>query len=394
LNPPPGWVPRRRFLNRVGTAGLGAMMLGAGLSACSAPGLAQVPVRTTVTDESRTRRVVRFANWIREIDTSSTGGHPTLAEFTRQTGIRVEYDGFVADANQFIGVIGIALAVGQDPGYDLVVLADWVLAEFIERGWAAELSPGLLTQAWRLRPRFRDWPVPDLRRYALPWVGGFTGIGYNISQTHRPVTSMTDLLTAPDLHGRVSLVAEMRDVMGLILLDQGSDPADFTPAEFRAAIGMLQRAVTSGQIRIVTDNYLPYLISPKSPVAAGVVWGGDILASHAADPALRFTWPKGGGMLWTDNMMIPALTPVQANAERLMNFYYQPHVAAQLAAWMQYICPVEGTQAAMRQLDPALAGAEQIFPSAALLQSGHYFKILNRAQISSYTAAFQNTVGL
>jgi spermidine/putrescine transport system substrate-binding protein len=136
------------------------------------------------------------------------------------------------------------------------------------------------------------------------------------------------------------------------------------------------------------------LINPKYPVAAGVVWAGDILASHAVDPGLRFTWPKGGGMLWTDNMVIPALTPVQANAERLMNFYYQPHVAAQLAAWMQYICPVQGAQAAMRRLDPALAGAEQIFPSAALLQSGHYFKILNRTQISSYTAAFQNAVGL
>jgi spermidine/putrescine transport system substrate-binding protein len=369
-------------------------MLGAGLSDCSTPGLAQAPVLEAVTDESRTRRIVRFANWIREIDTSPTGGHPTLAEFTRQTGIRVDYNGFIADANQAIGVIGIALAAGQDPGWDLVVMADWVLAQFVEQGWAAELSPGTLTEAWRLEPRFRDWPVPDLRRYSLPWVAGFTGIGYNINETHRPITSMTDLLTAPDLRGRVSLVAEMRDVVGLLLLDQGSDPTDFTPAEFGAAITMLERAVSAGQVRIVTDNYLPYLLNPKSPVAAGVAWGGDILASRPVNPALRFTWPKGGGMLWTDNMMIPALTPVQENAERLMNFYYQPHAAAQLAAWMQYICPVHGTKTAMRQLDPALAQADQIFPSAALLQSGHYFKILNKAQITSYTTAFQTAVGL
>lgn len=392
MNPPSGWVSRRRFLTRAGTAGLGAAMLGAGLSDCSSPGLAQVPVRVAVTDESRTRRVVRFANWTREIDTSPTGGHPTLAEFTRQTGIKVDYNGFIVDANQFIGVIGIALAAGQDPGYDLVVMADWVLAQFIEQGWAAELSPGLLTQAWRLEPRFRDWPVPDLRRYALPWVGGFTGIGYNLKMTRRPVTSMTDLLTAPDLRGQVSLVAEMRDVMGLILLDQGSDPADFSPAEFRAAIAMLQRAVSAGQIRMVTDNYLPFWLN--GTVAAGVVWGGDIPANHAANPALKFTWPKGGGMLWTDNMMIPALTPVKANAERLMNFYYQPEVAAQLAAWMQYICPVAGAQAAMRKLDPALARVDQIFPSAALLESGHFFKILNKAQLSAYTTAFQSAVGL
>ena len=247
MNPPPGWVSRRRFLTRVGTAGLGAVMLGAGLSDCSAPGLAQVPVRAAVADESRTRRVVRFANWADYIDTSPTGGHPTLAEFTRQTGIRVDYNGFIQDANQVTGLIGIALAAGQDPGYDLVVAGDWVLAQFIEQGWAAELSPGLLTEAWRLQPRFRDWPVPDLRRYALPFQGGLTGIGYNAKVTRRPVTSMTDLLTAPDLHGRVSLVTEMRDVMGLIMLEQGSDPADFSAAEFRAALAMLQRSVNAGR---------------------------------------------------------------------------------------------------------------------------------------------------
>jgi spermidine/putrescine transport system substrate-binding protein len=107
--------------------------------------------------------VVRFANWADYIDTSPTGGHPTLAEFTRQTGIRVDYNGFIQDANQVTGLIGIALAAGQDPGYDLVVVGDWVLAQFIEQGWAAELSAGLLTEAWRMQPRFRDWPVPDLR---------------------------------------------------------------------------------------------------------------------------------------------------------------------------------------------------------------------------------------
>src|SRR6202035_962248 len=102
-------------------------------------------------------------------------------------------------------------------------------------------SPGLLANAWRMEPRFRDWPVPGLQRYALPWVAGFTGIGYNVNLTRRPVTSMTDLLTSPDLHGRVSLTAEMRDVIGLILLDQGSDPADFSATEFHTAAGILQQ---------------------------------------------------------------------------------------------------------------------------------------------------------
>jgi spermidine/putrescine transport system substrate-binding protein len=93
-------------------------------------------------------------------------------------------------------------------------------------------------------------------------------------------------------------------------------------------------------------------------------------------------------------MMIPALTPVRANAERLMNFYYQPDVAAQLSAYLEYVCPVQGTQAAMRQRDLALAEEKYIFPSAAMLRSGHSFKILNAAQIAGYTGEFQAAVGL
>ena len=389
----PGGLSRRRFLHGMSAgAGLGAVALGAGLSACSAPGLARVPVPSAVADESRTRKVVRFVNWYDYIDVTPSGASPTLAEFTRQTGIRVDYTPLFADANQALGLVGIALAAGKDPGYDLVVVADWMLAQFIEHGWVAELSPGLLTNARRLRPQFRDWPVPDLPRYALPWQGGFTGIGYNAKVTRRPITSMTDLLTATDLHGRVSLVSDMRDVVGLVLLDQGSNPADFTAAEFNNALAMLRRAVAAGQIRAVTNNYVPALV--KGTTAAAVAWSGDMLFGHHLNPALGFTWPKGGGMLWTDNMMVPALAPVKANAERLMDFYYQPDVAAQLSAFNLFICPVEGTQAAVARVSPGLASQQYIFPSPALLDSGHHFKILSRAQIAAYTAAFQTAVGL
>ena len=84
----------------------------------------------------------------------------------------------------------------------------------------------------------------------------------------------------------------MRDVMGLIMLDQGSDPADFSAAEFRAALTMLQRSVNAGQIRIVADTYLPFLV--KGDVAAGVVWAATS-SPAAKNPALGFTWPRAAG---------------------------------------------------------------------------------------------------
>jgi spermidine/putrescine transport system substrate-binding protein len=318
--------------------------------------------------------------------------HPTLETFTRRTGIVVDYSEPITADEQFVGEIGISLAMGWAPGYDLVVLTDWVVAELIQLGWAQPLSPALLSNGSRLLPRFRDWPTPDVRRYSLPWQCGFTGIVYNLAVTHRPVTSMTDLLTSPDLHGKVSLPTDYQDVVALVMLDIGIDPATFTDREFGAALAVLNRAVQAGQITMVTNYYGPDLL--KGTIAASVGWAGDVLYFREQDPDIYFTWPKAGGYIWSDNMVIPARARHTENAERLMNFYYEPDIAAQLSMYERYMCPVLGTQDAMRRLDPGLADEKYIFPTPGLLDSGHFFKILTPQQNSGYTASYQNIVGL
>jgi spermidine/putrescine transport system substrate-binding protein len=267
-----------------------------------------------------------------------------------------------------------------------------MLARLIRLGWAHEISASATPNAARLLPQFRDWPVADVRRYGLPWQGGFTGIVYNAEVTHRPVTSISDLLTSPDLHGKVSLSTDMRDVLSLVMLESGIDPYTFTEREFSAALAVLSRAVQAGQIGLVSNYYGPSLI--KGTVAASVGWAGDVLFFQEDHPAIHFAWPKAGGLLWMDYMMIPANAAHAHNAERLMNFYYEPEVAAQLSAYERYLCPVQGTQAAMRRLAPALASEPFIFPTPEILRNGHYFKILTPSQANRYTSAYEETVGL
>lgn len=387
MNAASGPLPRRRFLAGLGAgAGLGA------LAACSGPGLALAPVPSAGPDLSRRERVVNFANWLDYLDATPAGRHLTLAEFTRATGIKVSYSTPITENFQFLGQIGPQLALGEDTGYDLAVVSDWLIPQMVEEGWVEPLSPDVVTNAGRLLPAYRDWPVPDVRRYSLPWQGGLTGIGYNLRQTRRPITSMTELLAAPDLRGKVSLNMDMSDVTGMVMLDMGIDPAGFTEKEFGAAIARLRRAVQIGQIRAVVNYNGPLLV--KGTIAAGVTWAGDYLFSLAENPHLGFTWPQSGGMSWTDNMVIPALARHKENAERLINFYYRPAIAAQLAAWVQYTCPVLGAQEAMRRVGPALAGEKYIFPSPQFLATGHHFRILPPDLSRRYTAAYQNAVGL
>jgi spermidine/putrescine transport system substrate-binding protein len=204
--------------------------------------------------------------------------------------------------------MGVRLALGRDPGYDLVVISDWMVVELIDRGWVQPLSAALVPNAARLVPEFRNQPLPDVRCYALPWQGGFAGIAWNLAATHRPVTSMSDLLTSPDLHGRVGLVGEMRDVMGLIMLDMGMNPAAFSGRDFSAALARLDRAVSRGQILTVTNNYSASSApcrAPRRPCASSIrplpatgisslrcnSWPGGITSSSCRLPSARATAP-------------------------------------------------------------------------------------------------------
>jgi spermidine/putrescine transport system substrate-binding protein len=215
---------------------------------------------------------------------------------------------------------------------------------------------------------------------------------YNTAVTHRPVTSMRDLLTSPDLRGKVSLATEMRDVLTLVMLDMGIDPMTFTSGEFSAAVAALGKAAQAGQFGLLTDYYGPALL--RGTIGAAVGWSGDYLNFRLQNPHIGFTMPRAGGGLWTDNMVILANARHALDAERLMNFYYEPAIAAQLSAYESYVDPVGGAQLAARAIDPALAAESYVFPTPDLLRDAHFFKLLTPSQNASYTARYQSAVGL
>ena len=190
----------------------------------------------------------------------------------------------------------------------------------------------------------------------MPWQSGLTGIAYNAKLT-KEVKSFDELLTRPDLKGKVSLLSEMHDTMLFMLLLEGADPEDFTADQFGSAIDRLKKATDAGQIRAFTGNeYAQDLV--KGNIVACEAWSGDIIQLQFDNPDIKFVAPEEGLALWSDNMLVPNKSAHKANAEDLMNYYYQPEVAATLAAWVNYICPVEGAEAGDGE-DRLLAGRQQ-----------------------------------
>jgi spermidine/putrescine transport system substrate-binding protein len=262
----------------------------------------------------------------------------------------------------------------------------------IRLGWVEKVNKANLPNVEaNLRAALKAPSWDSTRVYSAPWQSGFSLIAVNENVT-APVKDIDELFTRPDLKGKITLLSEMRDTVGLVLLSMGKDPSNFTEADFNGAIAKIQKAVDSGQVRKFTGNeYAPDLA--KGNIAACIAWSGDVVQLQFKDPKIKYVIPDAGITLWSDNMLIPNNAAHKKNAELWMNYYYDPKVAAQVAAYVNYICPVDGAQAEAAKIDPALANNQLIFPSAATLAKSHIFMGLDAVTESKYQDAFSKVSG-
>jgi spermidine/putrescine transport system substrate-binding protein len=240
-----------------------------------------------------------------------------------------------------------------------------------------------------LAPALADPDFDPGREHSLPWQGGFAGICWNVEKVPGGLASVEDLWN-PELKGRIGVLSEMRDTMGLLMLQNGVDiSGDWGDAEYDAAIEILDEQVANGQIRNIKGN--SYLEDLKSEdTLAAICWSGDITVINAeAGDKWQFAIPDAGGTLWNDNFLIPIGSPRKTNAETLINYYYDPEVAAEVAAWVNYITPVVGAQEAAMAIDPELAENQLIFPNEETLSTAHIFRALSGAEEQKYQAQFQ-----
>ncbi len=394
-------MPSRRNVLR-GTLAAGAFAAAGGvLAACGTKGTngnsgegQPAGPKCTTQDLSATERKVLFSNWPAYIDEDEKNPevHPTLVAFKAKTGIDVEYTADINDNNDFYGKIRQQLAACQTINRDLVVFTDWMAATFIRNGFAQKFSPDkVATFSKNLAPSLRGRQFDPNMEYAAPWQSGLTGLGVNTGVT-KEVRTVDELLTRPDLKGKVTFLTEMHDTMGFMLLSIGKDPGSFTSADFDAALEKLKGGVTSGQIRRFTGNdYVQDLA--KGDIAACIAWSGDVIQLGFDNPKIKLVTPDEGMMLWSDNMLIPVTASHASNAQALIDYYYDPKVAAELAAFVNYVCPVAGAQEAMKDIDPELAENPLIFPDAAMQAKTKIFMPLTEAQEKEYQGKFQAAIG-
>ena len=306
---------------------------------------------------------VTISNWPGYIDPGKNG---TVAEFEKATGVDVKYIEDINDNLQFFGKLQPQLDRGDSGGRSLFVVTDWLAKQMYDLGYLERVNHAdLKTVFENIAPQFEQSESDPGRQFSVPWQGGLTGIWVITSSEGNEIHSMRDLFD-PKYKGKVTLLTEMRDTVPLVMQMQGADPENFTTEDWEKAIDFLKQQTDSGQIRRYTGNdYTEDLTSGNIVAALG--WSGDRSLIGRNDVEWRS--PTEGCDTFFDQMVIPVGAPNTAAALAFMNFAYRPEVQADIAAYVNYVTPVDGVKEVLaKRGDTDLANDPLIFPSEKSLQ--------------------------
>lgn len=361
-------VTRRRFL-------YGSAVVAAGLA-------------VGCTGRDRESRELRVLNWPEYIDAD------TVSRFARASGLEVEYiEEYNGNEEAFETLLEPTLGRGKRTGFDIIVPTYWAVARMLESGWLEPIPLERIPNHVNVDPAFLGMPWDRGGRFHMPWQVGITGIAYNPALTGREMRSVADLLD-PALKGRVGLVSEMRETVGLFMLSQGADPSRVTAGAAHAAVDRLEAVVASGQVaRFTANEFVDELKANR--FAACLAWSGDIVQLQAERPDIRFVIPAEGGIRWFDSMIIPKGARNVSGAGDWMNFAYNPANAARITIGVQYISPVLGVREELEAMGgdaAALADNPILFPDDETRRRLYFWAGLDRDEEDEVEARFSALV--
>jgi spermidine/putrescine transport system substrate-binding protein len=319
----------------------------------------------------------------------------SLKDFQAQTGIKVDYAEDINDNNEYFTKIRPSLSKGKGTGRDGMVLTDWMASRLINQvkpPWVQPLDTAKFPNKKNLLPALQSPSFDPTRKYAVPWATGMTGIAYNVKTTGKEVKTLDDFLNAP---GTKTVLTEMRDTVGIFMLAGGVQVDKPTYAAAQPAFDALSKAVNDGKIDGFNGNEYVNDLGAGN-LAAAFAWSGDVAQITKDNPDVRFAVPDTGGMLWSDNFMIPIGTDKADLATEWINFFYDPKNAAVLTAEIQYVSPVTGVAEQLTAMggDAAkLVDNPLVVPTDASLQQLHIFGTLDADEEEKFDKRFSEILG-
>jgi spermidine/putrescine transport system substrate-binding protein len=394
-----------RISRRDALRGAGLLGASAFLAACGVEGSGDddAPQASGFWDSQTKAGQLDFANWPLYMDQEKQGGktvYPSLQEFTKETGIKVNYKEVINENDAFLGKINPSLKAGQDPGWDLIVITDGTpIDKLIRQSFLTELDHSKLPNfAQNAAPAVKNPSYDPGNKFTLAWQSGLVGLAYNPKLTKREITSIKDL-SDPAFKGKITVFDGDEDFPTMTLIGMGIDPVKSTEEDWKRAAEEMKKL--RPQIREFVDN-----AGMAEGLSSGNAWisqaySGDIYQlNNSGSPDIKFVVPEEGATFWTDNMAIPKGAKHPLDAITYMDYVYQPEVAAALAEYIAYITPVPAVKEQLQAKAAKASGEDKaylddlvtnplIFPSEADLAKTRRYRPLTVEEEEVWDGIFQ-----
>jgi spermidine/putrescine transport system substrate-binding protein len=400
-------MTQRRVGRREALRMAGFSAAGLALAACGVQGKGTAKPSTSAEAQSEVEKYwagkvknghVDFANWPLYMDPK----RPELQQFTQQTGISVTYKEVIQDNASWFAKIQPLLAAGQSIDYDLMVVTNGIqFSQLVDLGYLVPLDHSKLPNfAKNAGERYKNEAFDPGNVHSVPWASGMTGIAYNPKYIDPPPTSFSALWD-PKYKGKVGMLSDSQEIGNAGMFALGIDPEKSTPADWEKAAAKLKEQRDAGIVRKYYDqSYVDPL--GKGDIWICQAWSGDIFQKNVSDGTdLKFVIPEEGATIWTDNLVIPKTAANPVDAIMLMDFFYDPQVAASLTEYINYVSPVPAAKDVImaevakatgdqKKLLEQVSASPTVFPTAAdyaKLRSFRVFK--DTAEAKQFESVFQ-----
>jgi spermidine/putrescine transport system substrate-binding protein len=314
-----------------------------------------------------------------------------VAAFQTASKLTVDYKEDFNDNEEWFAKNKEPLSRKQDIGADLVVPTQFMALRLKGLGWLNEISDTRVPNRKNLRPDLLNDTSDPGRKYTAPYMTGMTALAYNKAATGRPITKIDDLWD-PKFKGKVSLLSDMQDGLGMLMLSQGSSLSEPTTETVQKAVDLVKEQKDKGQIRRFTGNdYADDLAAGNIVIAQA--YSGDVVQLQADNPDLDFVIPDSGGTWFIDTQVIPYTSQNQHAAEAWINYVYDKPNYAKLIAFTQYVPVLADMTDELNKIDPKLAANPLINPPKDSQDKLKTWTALTDEQTQEFNTAYAAVTG-
>ena len=337
---------------------------------------------------------INWSNFTLYMPVDDKGNFTLVESCEKELGINISYTEDIDDNATFFAKIKPLLDKGESIGRDLIVVTDdfvlpWINGGFVEK-FDKQNMPNVSNHL--IESYFGVVYDPE-RNYTIPWQSGFTGIGFNKSKIKELLGTETikslDQFFDPRLKGQILMSSEMGDSVGLVLSWLGINLKSFTDEDFEKALNFISQQVAKGQIQQIVGNESALALE-NGDVAAVVGYAGDL---WQLGDDFGFEVPESGGVVFADNLLIPKSSQYKDLAEKVVDYFYNPKIAAEVSQYVGYVSPVKGAQEEAAKLDPELAKNKWVFPTKEQFDLVEFFIIPDAQRDANLREKWQKVLG-